>query len=39
MIMSPTCLTDAGIPLMMAETFPRLEGGVRSVLEEVDQTE
>ena len=25
---------DAGIPLMMAETFPRLEGGVRAALDE-----
>ena len=25
---------DAGIPLMVAETFPRLEGGVRASLEE-----
>ena len=25
---------NAGIPLMVAETFPRLEGGVRASLEE-----
>ena len=30
---------DAGILLMMAETFPPLEGGVRVALEEVDQIE
>ena len=30
---------DAGIPLMMAETFPRLEGGVWAALDEVDQAE
>ena len=29
----------AGIPLMMAETFPHLEGGVRAALEEVDPSE
>ena len=28
---------DDDIPLMSAETFPRLEGGVRAALEEVDR--
>ena len=28
---------DAGIPLMVAETFPHLEGGVRASLEETGQ--
>ena len=27
---------DAGMPLMVAETFPHLEGGVRASLEETD---
>ena len=30
---------DAGIPLMMAKTFPHLEGGVRAALDELDQNE